>query len=86
MQTITKIMFALGFVGAMAIGLVATPSPANAQGLYFSGPGVEVDVGGPQYRHRYYDDTYYRPRYHRHRYYDDYAYDRGYYGRSYRDY
>jgi len=67
MRTITKAALALGFVGAMVAGTVGTTNPAKAQGVYLSGPGVDVEVGRPWYRHRYY----------RHRYYDDYAYDPG---------
>jgi len=64
LRTITTGLLALGFVGAMALG---TTSPAKAQGFYFSGPGVEFDVGGPRYRHYH--------RYHRYRDYDNsYAY------------
>ena len=62
MRTVTKAALAFGFVGTMA---VSAPGPAKAQGVYFSGPGVEVQVGDPdrRYRHR--------------RYYRDYSYDGG---------
>jgi hypothetical protein len=70
MRTITKAALALGFVGAMLIG---DPRPSSAQGIYFGAPGVEVDVGRPAYRQRYY----------RQRSYDDgaYAYAPRRYGR-----
>ena len=65
MRMIAKTMVALGFVGAMAVGAA---SPTLAQGVYFSGPGVEFGIGRPYYGDRYY------------RYYDGpYAYS----GRSY---
>jgi hypothetical protein len=62
MRTITKAALGLGFVGAMAASAFA---PAKAQGVYFSGPGVEVQVGDPEWRYR-----------HHRRYYRDYD---GYY-------
>ncbi len=70
MRTITKAVLALGFVGAMA---VSAPGPAKAQGVYFSGPGVDVQVGDPYWRHRRHHHRYYR-------YYDGgpYAYAPGY--------
>jgi hypothetical protein len=58
MRTITKAALALSFVGAMA---VSAPEPAKAQGVYLSGPGVEVEVGDPYWRHRrHYRRNYYR--------------------------
>ena len=69
MRAFTKAVLTLGFAGAMAVGTVGITSQTMAQGIYLSGPGVEVEVG--------------RRHHHRHRYYDAYAYDRGYYGRSY---
>lgn len=71
MRIITASLIALGFVGAMAIG---TSSPSKAQGVYFSGPGVEVEVGRPYPRYR---------RYYRYRDYDDYY---AYQPRPYRSY
>jgi hypothetical protein len=56
MRTITKAALGLGFVGAMAASAFA---PAKAQGVYFSGPGVEVQVGDPEWRYRYHR-RYYR--------------------------
>ena len=50
--------FALGFIGAMALG---TTAPVNAQGIYLNGPGgFSVGVGSPGYYQqdrgpRYYD-------------------------------
>ncbi len=58
MRTITKAALALGFIGAMAASAFA---PAKAQGVYYSGPGVEVQVGDPNWRYR-----------HHRRYYRDY--------------
>ena len=51
MRMIAKTMVALGFVGAMAVGAA---SPTLAQGVYFSGPGVEFGIGRPYYGDRYY--------------------------------
>ena len=70
MRLITKTMVALAFVGATALG-ASTPAPA--QGVYFSGPGVEFGVGAPRYR------------YYRHYGYDPYwSYGRSYnYSRPY---
>jgi hypothetical protein len=69
MRTITKAALALGFVGAMAVGGLG---PAIAQGVYFSGPGVEVQVGDPYWRYQ-------RRHYRDYRYYDgSYAYSPGY--------
>ena len=58
MRTIIKASLALGFIGAMAVG---APGPAKAQGVYLSGPGVDVRVGDPdwRYQHRYRHDRYY---------------------------
>jgi hypothetical protein len=74
---LTKTVAALGFVGALAVG---TPTASMAQGIYFSGPGVSVGIGGPGYYgyNRYYGGPYrsyaYRPyyghRYYRHRYWN----------------
>ena len=74
MRTVIKAALAFGFVGAMA---VSAPGPAKAQGVYFSGPGVEVQVGDPGWRYR-----------HQRRYYRDYRYDDGpyAYARGYRGY
>jgi hypothetical protein len=68
-RTLPKILGALAFVSAMAIG---TATPSTAQGVYLNGPGFEVGVGHPWYRHHHYYYDYGRP-YHRswrHRYYD----------------
>jgi len=65
MRMIAKTMIALGFVGTLAAA--ETVTPAAAQGIYFSGPGVSVGVGRPYYRDRYY------------RGYRSYGYDRPYY-------
>jgi len=78
MRMIASTLVALGFVGAIAGG---TAAPAAAQGIYFEGPGVGVEVGRPYYRDRYYRHyreydsgprvygrTYYAPR---HRYHSD---------------
>jgi hypothetical protein len=71
MRMMAKTMAALGFVGAMAVG---APSAGLAQGIYFGGPGIGVEIGGPYYRDRYY---------YRHYGYDGpYAYS----GRAYRSY
>jgi hypothetical protein len=68
MRTITTGLLALGFVGAMSLG---TTNTTQAQGVYLSGPGVDVRVGDPYWRHHH--------RYYRHRYYDGpYAYSPGY--------
>ena len=56
MRTITKAALALGFIGAMAASAFA---PTKAQGVYFSGPGVEVQVGDPEWRYRHHR-RYYR--------------------------
>ena len=68
-RTLPKILGALAFVSAMAIG---TASPSVAQGVYLDGPGFSVGVGHPWYRHHNYYYGYERPyhRYWRHRYYD----------------
>ncbi|MGC1981050.1 MAG: hypothetical protein WA711_10020 [Pseudolabrys sp.] len=58
MRTITKAALGLGFIGVMAASAFA---PAKAQGVYFSGPGVAVQVGDPEWRYR-----------HHRRYYRDY--------------
>ena len=50
MRTIMKAALGLGFVGAMAASAFA---PAQAQGVYFSGPGVAVQVGDPEWRYRH---------------------------------
>ncbi len=58
MRMMAKTMVALGFVGAMAVG---TASPTLAQGVYFSGPGVEFGIGRPYYgdrNYRSYDGPY----------------------------
>lgn len=72
-RNVSKTLLALGFVGAMTVG---TATPSLAQGVYFEGPGVEVGVGRPWYRHHYYDGpyAYYGPhhRYWRHRDWDRY--------------
>jgi hypothetical protein len=66
MRNLTKILGAVAFVGALAIG---TAAPSMAQ-VYFEGPGVEFGVG-PRWHHDYYYD-YGRPYHHywRHGYYD----------------
>ena len=73
MRTITKAMLALGFVGAIATtSTVAT----NAQAIYFSGPGVGVEITTRPYHHRHwrYDRYYGNQPY-------SYQYYRGYDGR-----
>jgi len=54
-RTVTKAVLALGFVGAMSASAF---EPAKAQGVYYSGPGVNVQVGDPDWRYphqrRYY--------------------------------
>lgn len=53
MRMITKAMIAVGFVGVMA---GSASVPAGAQQIYFSGPGVGVEVTTrPYYRYRGYD-------------------------------
>jgi hypothetical protein len=66
-RNLPKILGAVAFVGAMAIGSAA---PSMAQGIYFGGPGVEIGVGPSWHRDYYYD--YGRPYYRhwRHHYYD----------------
>jgi len=49
MRTITKAALALGFVGAMSASAL---EPAKAQGVYYSGPGINVQVGDPDWRYR----------------------------------
>ena len=66
-RNLTKGLIALGFVGALAIG---TATPSVAQGVYFSGPGFDVGIGAPRYRHHYYYGSPYR-QYWRHGYYRD---------------
>ncbi len=72
MTNMSKTLLALGFVGAMAVG---TAAPSLAQGVYFEGPGVEIGVGHPWYRHHYYHGpyAYYGPH---HRYWRHYDWDR----------
>ena len=53
MRMITKAALALGFVGAMSASAF---EPAKAQGVYLSGPGVNVQVGDPYRHRRYYRD------------------------------
>lgn len=68
-MNMSKTLLALGFAGAMAIG---TAAPSMAQGVYFEGPGIGVQVGRPYYRHHYYGPyAYERPHYGywRHRHY-----------------
>jgi len=55
MRTIIKAALGLGFVGAMAASAFA---PAQAQGVYFSGPGVAVQVGDPEWRYRHHRGYY----------------------------
>ena len=66
MRTLAKTAFALGFIGAIAVGSTA---PASAQGFYFNAPGIHIGVGEPWHSH-YYSAP--RPRY--------YDYSPGYYG------
>jgi hypothetical protein len=73
-------MIALGFVGAMALGM---SSPSQAQGFYVEGPGVTFGIGQPWPHDRDYR------LYDRSGYYDSpgyyYRYDRAYSrDRSYR--
>ena len=56
MRTITKAMLALGFVCATSDSAF---EPAKAQGVYYSGPGVNVQVGDPDWRYRH-QRRYYR--------------------------
>jgi hypothetical protein len=76
-RNVTRTIAALGFAGAIAVGLTATP--AAAQGIYFGGPGVSVGIGdGGWYGHR----RYYRD----YGYYDHRPYRWGrHYGYRYRD-
>ena len=67
MKTITQALLALGFIGAMA---VSVPVTTQAQGIYFSGPGVGVEVIQRPYEQRHY-------RYNR--YYDEQPYAHQYY-------
>jgi hypothetical protein len=57
MRMMTRTMIALGFAGAMSLGV---PAQSSAQGIYFEGPGVEFGIGNPyRYRsYRYYDAPY----------------------------
>ena len=64
---VTRALVALGFVGAMAIGI---PAPSLAQGVYIGPGGVGIDTGPPRYREPYYSEPYYSERY--------YGRDRGY--------
>jgi len=50
MYTLAKTALALGFVGAMAIGLSA---PVQAQGIYLNGRGLGVQLGQPDRDYRY---------------------------------
>ena len=72
---VTRALVALGFVGAMAIGI---PAPSLAQGVYIGPGGVGIDTGPPRYREPYYSEPYYSERYYR----GDraYGYERGRYG------
>jgi len=82
MRILATTAAALGVAGAIAVG---TPAPAQAQGVYFEGPGVSFGIGEPyRYRHyRHYDGPY--AYYGGPRYYDrHWSYDRRYY-RRYRD-
>jgi hypothetical protein len=65
MRMIVTTLAALGIAGTMTVGASA---PAQAQGVYFYGPGIEFGFGRPYYRNHY-------------RYYDN---DRHYYGNRYR--
>jgi hypothetical protein len=49
MRTITKAALVLGFVGAMSASAFER---AQAQGVYYSGPGINVQVGEPDWRYR----------------------------------
>src|SRR5476651_1085 len=71
MRTMTQALLALGFVGAMAVGIpTMTVTTAKAQGVSIYGPGYEVDIGSrPYYRDR--------------RYYRDYNNSYGAYGGHY---
>ena len=73
MRMMTQALLALGFVGAMAVG---TPVTTKAQGIYFSGPGVGVEIGNRPDRYRY-TRRYYRD------YDNSYAYDRRPYSQRY---
>ncbi|HLH88033.1 MAG TPA: hypothetical protein VKX28_06200 [Xanthobacteraceae bacterium] len=61
-----KPLAALAFLGAMGL---ATTMPAQAQGVYFEGPGFDVGVGAPWHHHHYYYGPYH------HRWHDRYYYD-----------
>ena len=63
-MVIARTLVALGFVGAMAIGM---PAPSLAQGVYIGPGGVGIDTGRPAYRERSYRDR-------------SYAYERGRFG------
>jgi hypothetical protein len=62
---VTRTLVALGFVGAMAIGMSA---PSLAQGVYIGPGGVGIDTGRPRYSERYYRGD------------RSYAYERGRFG------
>jgi hypothetical protein len=71
-RNLAKALAAAAFVGAMAVW---TATPSAAQGVYLDGPGFDVRVGHPWYRHNYYyrgpyADYGYRHHYWRHRYWD----------------
>jgi hypothetical protein len=69
MRVLTQSVLALGFVGAVAIGI---PTTTKAQGVSIYGPNVEVDIGARRYPYR----RYYNP-------YDAYAYQPYGYTRPY---
>jgi hypothetical protein len=73
MRTIARALLAFGFVGAIAIG---APMTSKAQGVFFSGAGVGVEITTRPYNQRH-------PRYNR--YYDNQPYAYQYYrGPDYR--
>jgi len=80
MRTLAMTAAALGVAGTIG---VATPVPAQAQGVYLEGPGVSFGIGAPyRYRHhRYYDGPYAYYGGPRHYYGRHWSYDRGYYRR-----
>ncbi len=82
MRTITQVLLGLGFVGAMA---VSAPITSNAQGVYYTGPGVGIQVVNRPYRHRHAQyDRYYGGHPYGYRYYrgPDYGRNSAYSGYS----
>jgi hypothetical protein len=55
MKITAQTLFALGFIGAIAVSI---PAPVKAQGVSIYGPGVEVDIGARRYPYRSYNRGY----------------------------